>query len=171
MISFNLAIERLVISGQKRRPAGRAGRSQVSISQSRCLSFQVYQIIYSRSARSVSISQSRCLSFQGNGGRGCRRLRLRFNLAIEMLIISGEAQIATMREHAIGFNLAIEMLIISGMHWAQGIAVGILLFQSRNRDAYHFRVDQKTKSPAAFASFNLAIEMLIISGTSPPRRG
>ena len=86
---FNLAIEMLVISG-RRHVMRRKRASLVSISQSRCLSFQVPFVI----AR-----QEKCLP--------C------FNLAIEMLVISGRNAGIKCEQRA--------------------------LFQSRNRDACHFR--------------------------------
>ena len=61
---FNLAIEMLVISGEQDGECVVVG-IPVSISQSRCLSFQVeYQVQQAIEGEYVSISQSRCLSFQ-----------------------------------------------------------------------------------------------------------
>ena len=134
---FNLAIEMLVISGLSDvnlvAPPG-----LVSISQSRCLSFQdemhVFvgdmagefqsrnrdachfrkaEITIGDTTASVSISQSRCLSFQGLAQRSPHSQRYCFNLAIEMLVISGENPYLGVT-YAKGFNLAIEMLVISG---------------------------------------------------------
>ena len=62
----------------------------------------------------VSISQSRCLSFQERYPRARADTLNRFNLAIEMLIISGNTN-----------------AVFHGTRMKQ--------FQSRNRDAYHFR--------------------------------
>ena len=60
-----------------------------------------------------------------------------FNLAIEMLVISGSGCVVARETGALGFNLAIEMLVISGCYpCLTGLCV---LFQSRNRDACHFR--------------------------------
>ena len=63
----------------------------------------------------------------------------------------------------VSFNLAIEMLFISGKQ--QAILRAGFPFQSRNRDAFHFRA---RLNPPALARrspcFNLAIEMLFISG-------
>ena len=141
---------------------------QVSISQSRCLSFQVIgEVRGSLITPHVSISQSRCLSFQVKGvTQALPNVVIRFNLAIEMLIISG------CRHHLTGrlsprFNLAIEMLIISGQETEAVFEGERHLFQSRNRDAYHFRQGCLRVSSTAQPSFNLAIEMLIISGVSP----
>ena len=61
-----------------------------------------------------------------------------FNLAIEMLIISGHREPQTIFCWN-SFNLAIEMLIISGQTFGQSSRAAHPEFQSRNRDAYHFR--------------------------------
>ena len=160
---FNLAIEMLVISGEPRRIA--FGKScGVSISQSRCLSFQVGDPYGEAHPRSVSISQSRCLSFQGNLRILLASPLIRFNLAIEMLVISGrrnplrhlgcpEVSISQSRclsfqalagafcpaLSGFRFNLAIEMLVISGFVTALTTSSPSVAFQSRNRDACHFR--------------------------------
>ena len=88
-----------------------------------------------------------------------------------------------------GFNLAIEMLFISGKILRRDRHSKTHLFQSRNRDAFHFRVPPSAAGTAAssyvsisqsrcfsfqgkscnisstpFLRFNLAIEMLFISG-------
>ena len=88
----------------------------VSISQSRCFSFQVG----TRTHRGVddtgvSISQSRCFSFQGM-----------------KLVMSSSIT-------ALRFNLAIERLFISGNSRDLPRASYVNVFQSRNRDAFHFR--------------------------------
>ena len=88
------------------------------------------------------------------------------------------------------FNLAIEMLIISGWHCCECAGDCLWQFQSRNRDSYHFRAGYsairalygepfqsrnrdachfRRKQPEAYqmhvpTGFNLAIEMLVISG-------
>ena len=118
----------------------------------------------------VSISQSRCFSFQA-------------------VIMSAHCITASIR-----FNLAIEMLFISGLEFLQmGCHVG--LFQSRNRDAFHFRKRRSRSrrriksSPVSISQsrcfsfqdgivdpsaktvhvrFNLAIEMLFMSGYKHP---
>ena len=143
----------------------------VSISQSRCLSFQDKQQHPAMLHTIVSISQSRCLSFQvaepcrhasidirfqSRNRDACHfrvealdlaveRDYLSFNLAIEMLVISGwRSQTEEQRLHY-RFNLAIEMLVISG-------------------------IDSACWPARQFQSFNLAIEMLVISGCAPQRR-
>ena len=151
----------LIISGGT-RCAG-AFLQIVSISQSRCLSFQAISCSRLFHARQcVSISQSRCLSFQGKNHYGMLNAIYRFNLAIEMLIISGTTEPSVTKSKGTGFNLAIEMLIISGRNRRMSrrksvcfnLAIEMLIisgiqpssstftsftFQSRNRDAYHFR--------------------------------
>ena len=162
-MSFNLAIEMLIISGHKggfyvhrtveqfqsrNRDAYHFRRvlttspstnRMVSISQSRCLSFQdALSVCGVMSAIDVSISQSRCLSFQGRIYAARQAGEVRFNLAIEMLIISG--------------------------HATEDKRKPSQQFQSRNRDAYHFRQDREARPNRHARGFNLAIEMLIISG-------
>ena len=141
--SFNLAIEMLFISGSRTSPPSRITTVTVSISQSRCFSFQARQCCCSATTADS------------------------FNLAIEMLFISGErtpvyqlklnefqsrnrdafhfrtyAENTSIRKTR-RFNLAIEMLFISGQHLVES-------------------------APAPFGRFNLAIEMLFISGSNPP---
>ena len=55
----------------------------------------------------------------------------------------------------IGFNLAIEMLIISGSGGSE-LESGFILFQSRNRDAYHFRLAARSASLAAWAMVSIS---------------
>ena len=64
------------------------------------------------------------------------------------------------------FNLAIEMLVISGEFRCWEHTNDIQTFQSRNRDACHFRTDSDQRPRFQIICFNLAIEMLIISGIS-----
>ena len=185
-IGFNLAIEMLVISGQRYRPSPklaicsfqsrnrdachfRSGECvlsclagfpfqsrnrdachfrtgwrsttdmvrSVSISQSRCLSFQVQELV--AGVRLCLMFQSRnrdACHFRSHLGPSAKRV-LSFNLAIEMLVISGSGHRLT-RTQSHGFNLAIEMLVISG--------------------------ERKPSTESLFICFNLAIEMLVISG-------
>ena len=67
--------------------------------------------------------------------------QLCFNLVIEMLVISGEIQ-KRRRLAGLRFNLVIEMLVISGGDGGAGTH-RIRAFQSRNRDACHFRPNQR----------------------------
>ena len=83
-----------------------------------------------------------------------------------MLIISGRERFRPGNPPPHSFNLAIEMLIISGRGSPLVMGLGFL-FQSRNRDAYHFRTDRVRRRGRIYHRFNLAIEMLIISGTKP----
>ena len=139
--------------------------SNVSISQSRCLSFQVGAGWGDRPAQScVSISQSRCLSFQvpdaseiANVGVGRFQSRNRdaCHFRLKAVVMS--------RFLPFRFNLAIEMLVISGNISASPRASSIM-FQSRNRDACHFRARADCQAVPVDLRFNLAIEMLVISG-------
>ena len=189
----------LVISGSKSHsPADSA--HYVSISQSRCLSFQVrepqhrrqpplfqsrnrdachfrirhlYRHLYRH--HKVSISQSRCLSFQVKVYRELiETLRHRFNLAIEMLVISGKRHkvaaaetedVSISQSRCLSFQeitcmpvwFAIVRVSISqsrclsfqGLPCPWPLPRATLTFQSRNRDAYHFRL-VKSKAPTGF---------------------
>ena len=97
------------------RQVWRARGGVVSISQSRFLSFQVAQNCERDESACVSISQSRFLSFQVYG---------------ECITLKAD----------VGFNLAIEILVISGRAFRIFIARAFHRFQSRNRDSCHFRL-------------------------------
>ena len=115
-ICFNLAIEMLVISGS------------------------VIGTGYTICSCQVSISQSRFLSFQGKP-RVIQDSKIPgFNLAIEILVISGRCRFGKLPSVFQRFNLAIEILVISGFAWVA--------------------------SASARDSFNLAIEILVISGAA-----
>ena len=62
------------------------------------------------------------------------------------------------------FNLAIEILVISGRMRPFKYPTGRVMFQSRNRDSCHFRSILRCHRGVPAASFNLAIEILVISG-------
>ena len=89
--SFNLAIEVLFFSSCP-TTTGIVPLNLVSISQSRFFSFQVGTAIADQTiAATVSISQSRFFSFQVAPFRlGGRRVKCRFNLAIEVLFFSSQ---------------------------------------------------------------------------------
>ena len=63
----------------------------------------------------------------------------RFNLVIEMLVISGSRHASSSKSEPLGFNLVIEMLVISGNSIPNCPKNASTAFQSRNRDACHFR--------------------------------
>ena len=89
--SFNLAIEMLFISGEKRL-GGKPARCPFQSRNRDAFHFrEEITFPYSAARGTVSISQSRCFSFQGQAGLPLRRTSLSvcFNLAIEMLFISG----------------------------------------------------------------------------------
>ena len=126
------------------------------------------------------------ISGENGGGEPLCRF-LCFNLAIEMLIISGSKD-SLLYLLSNGFNLAIEMLVISGHRlFARGGRQGVVsisqsrclsfqvgrqsclpllsdMFQSRNRDACHFRLPDGFLRLELAGCFNLAIEILVISG-------
>ena len=63
-----------------------------------------------------------------------------------------------------GFNLVIERLFISGLTYRrQTMRDDILKFQSRNREAFHFRAAFRL-DVQGWLRFNLVIERLFISG-------
>ena len=137
--SFNLAIEMLFISGHLTAYRFCSVR-RVSISQSRCFSFQVTRRCW-RCALSLFQSRNRD-AFHFRFGHTCIGVGVcqSFNLAIEMLFISGNSP----REMPVVsrcFNLAIEMLFISGNYCHRQSEYDDSRFQSRNRDAFHFRYE------------------------------
>ena len=113
----------------------------------------------------VSISQSRCLSFQALQSFATRCNLLRFNLAIEMLVISGLVLSRARRVcGAFRFNLAIEMLVISGLTFASKCGIIYLVSISQSR-CLSFQGTKPTTQLSLLSCFNLAIEMLVISGS------
>ena len=113
---FNLAIEMLIISGLKSVSRYLAERTSVSISQSRCLSFQVIVTV----GENVIVP----VSFQSRNRDACH-----FRLVLQPTDLRHQPQ---------RFNLAIEMLVISGIK-ISALRCFVPTFQSRNRDACHFR--------------------------------
>ena len=82
-----------------------------------------------------------------------------------MLFISGfHHELLQVPVNLISFNLVIEMLFISGYADTGCGLETRLRFQSRNRDAFHFRVNAMLTMNISALSFNLVIEMLFISG-------
>ena len=140
-LSFNLAIEMLFISGWYSKIVSTC-TIVVSISQSRCFSFQVASVRETPGAiDGVSISQSRCFSFQA-------------------------CQAVSSADHsACSFYLAIEMLFISGRNLSmQGHGLlKVSISQSRCFSFQATRAAERAESQDA--GFNLAIEMLFISGS------
>ena len=137
---FNLAIEMLVISGPI------------------CAASRLYLLSFNLAIEMLVIS--------GLFRRNHTKVRItRFNLAIEMLVISGAGRRRWQGIPPVCFNLAIEMLVISGCalmprrsdclfvsisqsrclsfqgHTKTRAKTGITMFQSRNRDACHFRAN------------------------------
>ena len=185
---FNLAIEMLFISGQH----------ALRITDNR--------------VRWVSISQSRCFSYQATCHRILPLRKIGFNLAIEMLFISGKSpnatdsawrQVSISQSRCFSFqgnasssgstSSRFQSRNRDAFHFRSTIYIsGLTLlreFQSRNRDAFHFRsmdgcypqshrgvsisqsrcfsFQEETQhrcEQEADRRFNLAIEMLFISG-------
>ena len=113
-MSFNLVIERLLISGILTE-AFVVDVDFVSISLSSGFSFQVASGWHGAiDLLIVSISLSSGFSFQGTENRAPKvTLTLSFNLVIERLLISGTP--LYFERNVLGcFNLVIERLLISG---------------------------------------------------------
>ena len=134
---FNLAIERLFISGAT-APMHGVRRCRVSISQSRGFSFQDKRATEGIFGESFQSRNREAFHFRNP----CRLLfpipTRSFNLAIERLFISGKMGQAILKGSPVGFNLAIERLFISGRVWRYHTN-RVNRFQSRNREAFHFR--------------------------------
>ena len=130
------------------------------------------------------------LFISGTEGDRLRHGQLRFNLVIERLFISGAIRekagilrlvafqsrhrdafhfrlpsaYAPQRLSMDSFNLVIERLFISGSTASMLCRQQRLQFQSRHRDAFHFRTGANIPGSHAWYRFNLVIEMLFISG-------
>ena len=89
----------------------------------------------------------------------------RFNLAIEMLVISGDVSSVSRKTSVSPFQSRNR----DACHFrcpTSSCSSSSGLFQSRNRDACHFRSRRKDELAKAIRlCFNLAIEMLVISGS------
>ena len=138
----------------------------VSISQSRCLSFQGAAVRHWGNPHGVSISQSRCLSFQGIFGRVSRahdtfqsrnRDACHFRPAVDVLIVRIKS-VSISQSRCLSFQVPDVLL--------RGESPALVEFQSRNRDACHFRIDKVDHINVNICCFNLAIEMLVISGSA-----
>ena len=160
---FNLAIEMLVISGSTRSSDNGDPTQRVSISQSRCLSFQEICSVF----RSLVAH----FSFQSRNRDACHFRVVStdvaaavagFNLAIEMLVISGAMPLSRSTAATGGFNLAIEMLVISGEGASQAIPRSVCFNLAIEMLVISGQVGRARSSPPP--CFNLAIEMLVISG-------
>ena len=109
----------------------------VSISQSRCFSCQGCRLTCIAGMSSpVSISQSRCFSCQGVLARPGHVAILRFNLAIEMLFMSGGCQRLFCR---FAFRVSISQSRCFSCQVKSALDTFSKTFQSRNRDAFHVR--------------------------------
>ena len=137
--SFNLGIEMLFVSSPYRRPC-RPPPRMVSISESRCFSFQVRRHapdvvpprfsfqsrnrdafrfkssrnLFKKPKVDVSISESRCFSFQVKSVRRRRK---------EVVIVS------ISESRCFSFQVTVMSILTSGLR----------MFQSRNRDAFRFK--------------------------------
>ena len=141
--------------------------SSVSISESRCFSFQVDIPFITIPTRHVSISESRCFSFQGRAQRATLSIQTRrsFNLGIEMLFVSSYHFLAKGIEKSVCFNLGIEMLFVSSAH----PVLNKVLFQCFNLGIEMLFVSRKQKKGGCNRPshcFNLGIEMLFVSSQS-----
>ena len=136
---FNLGIEMLFVSSPILCRIGFLYNFNVSISESRCFSFQGITRQAAANRLQVSISESRCFSFQVITIDSSIRAKSCFNLGIEMLFVSR----------------------VTSSGWEGG---AVDMFQSRNRDAFRFKSAQTTSLiSTTTSSFNLGIEMLFVS--------
>ena len=89
----------------------------------------------------------------------------RFNLVIEVLLISRRSLSIPQKRSRRSFNLVIEVLLISRLPRALApFVIGYISFQSRNRGSFDFKVEVWAICPACgLLSFNLVIEVLLIS--------
>ena len=138
--SFNLVIERLLISGYRARDRDN-GAWGVSISLSSGFSFQEKLTdIYPENALAVSISLSSGFSFQVNPVKHGTILLHCFNLVIERLLISGNSSISAQDCK----NSKVSISLSSG---------------------FSFQVEHCPFSLGVGMRFNLVIERLLISGS------
>ena len=218
---FNLGIEMLFVSSYRWCGDNNPYRRFQSRNRD-AFRFKFSNPIRSRRSKIlVSISESRCFSFQATGRVGhtpC--LATRFNLGIEMLFVSSPLRVFQNRLHVLFqsrnrdafrfkptrgkstplnfmpfqsrnrdafrfkrivkvvvvsisrcFNLGIEMLFVSSKPRSLQSTRKHLMFQSRNRDAFRFKLLTTRQRFNALASFNLGIEMLFVSRQAPSMEG
>ena len=167
--SFNLGIEMLFISRIARFHASSTRSAPFQSRNRDAFHFKCYHsIAVGEVVFFVSISESRCFSFQDvdvginiraidsfqsrnrdafhfkiqQVGLHLRRLPS-FNLGIEMLFISRKSEVASfiVAKRGSSFNLGIEMLFVSSLSEPHFVSDKDMLFQSRNRDAFRFKLD------------------------------
>ena len=117
----------------------------VSISESRCFSFQVSDFV-DRHIISlfVSISESRCFSFQGHHIlKGFpEHIDFSFNLGIEMLFVSRWIRESMIKSLYKQFQSRNRDAFRFKWRFAYRWGCHPLMFQSRNRDAFRFKCKQ-----------------------------
>ena len=164
-LSFNLVIERLLISGDLNQRCQIARRTFQSRYRAASHFRQVHNGTTNPSLVVVSISLSSGFSFQVYRLNGILHAGIGFNLVIERLLISGSQAVRIVVSPS-SFNLVIERLLISGepvRRWNHFMDK----FQSRYRAASHFRSDSSRGGSRQTMRFNLVIERLLISGAAP----
>ena len=143
--------------------------SVVSISESRCFSFQVSSCPYQRCPLGqVSISESRCFSFQVSNwnisnGYSTRKFQsrnrdaFRFKGGQDLGSIHRSISFQSRNRDAFRFKKSPTTLS----------KVNVALFQSRNRDAFRFKLKGwQIWTASHYFGFNLGIEMLFVSRAS-----
>ncbi len=135
--SFNLVIERLLISGQ--RCQRRCQGCQVSISLSSGFSFQVIALGYIRQMTRKFQSRYRAASHFRPSESGQCSTRRSVSISLSSGFSFQDFATASRRSAAVGF-------------------------QSRYRAASHFRRHRKRRRGCLLRGFNLVIERLLISG-------
>ena len=126
-----------------------------------CCSMEVWKV-----DGKVSISESRCFSFQVISPKGAAWLYYSI-CGIESFQVTF---LLGLPLHAVCFNLGIEMLFVSRVAVSRRSSSCLFrdaMFQSRNRDAFRFKSIAKAIGDCwqqdLNPSFNLGIEMLFIS--------
>ena len=125
--------------------------------------FKLTLALWRYTVDSVSISESRCFSFQVTAM--CLAMSSSssgFNLGIEMLFVS--RTLDALREHELNTVSISESRCFSfQVNYVNPSTRHHLKFQSRNRDAFRFKAYNPFSSSTSLSCFNLGIEMLFVS--------
>ena len=161
-LSFNLGIEMLFISSFVNRRTDRL-YPIVSISESRCFSFQVQCFVRYAIGISVSISESRCFSFQGRAFAFPMPL-IPVSISESRCFSFQEAKCSNSATHNNRrFNLGIEMLFISRNRCELRCSADSAVSISESRCFSFQDFVLRTRSYSLIFCFNLGIEMLFVS--------
>ena len=86
----------------------------------------------------------------------------RFNLVIEVLLVSRTILFLSTFSLYCRFNLVIEVLLVSSQQISETKFMEIM-FQSRNRGSFGFKLQKSKHAPVVIYCFNLVIEVLLVS--------